>query len=198
MTLTEMFADVLKWNVMFGVPIPDDRRGQMLTLLEEEFQEFETAATFSDQADAVGDMLVIALGICARLIHYPQPSPRIYKLAGSKLNNVRVDRRAIQSVRDCLNASTDVDIALNDFIEILFIHSKNNNIDLVEVFKKIMEKNWKKFWTAEEAKKAPSTYSIRNVGGIVVYNQIGKVVKPPSFEHPVHAAPTKLKFNHPK
>jgi len=184
--LTAMFSDVLKWNVCFGVPVPDDNTFGMLSLLQEEYEEFASATTDTDKVDALGDMLVVALGICARLVVLPYRCPAIAKRAGQAASKIKLDRRSIQSVADCIHGSTDMQQSLSEFIELILIHCQNANIDIVPIFERIMIKNWTKYWSESELKEVKAGHTIKRVGGIVVYNKDGKIQKPPSFEHPVH------------
>lgn len=182
-TVDKMFGEVLRWNILFNVPIPDNK--VPLHLLKEELDEFLNATHDRDRSDAVGDMLVIALGICARLVVKPELQPSLRKRAGSGLSKVRINHQTIQGIMDAINSSMDCSTAMNEFLEILFIHCENTALDIETVFNNIMKANWTKFWTVEEIKSMPSTMkAIYPVQGIVVHNSTGKVMKPSSFKHP--------------
>jgi len=90
-------------------------------------------------------------------------------------------RRAITSPS---GGNTSLQSALSQFLEIIFIYCEDNHIDIMPVFDNVMKANWTKYWTAEEAKKLPEGYKAETVGGIVVKNAAGKIMKPPSFKHP--------------
>lgn len=188
-----MFSEVLRWNVMFGVPVPDDNIIGMAKLLQEEFDEFVHAETEEQKADALGDIVVVTLGICARTLNQPQRAKGIIQRAGG-VARVNLDVLVFYGVMDSINSGLEVGRACSELLEIVFIECDRRKIDIESVFRKIMDANWKKFWTEEEAKKAPQGYVVEKTGGIVVKNEFGKVMKPPTFEHPkVLADPPKPK-----
>jgi len=182
--LTRMFADVLRWNIMFGVPVPDDNTNQMLALLQEEFNEYWEATHDSGRVDALGDMIVVALGACARLVHKPYRCEYLTRRMGQAASKFALDRYSLQGVIDSIGSGTNPCLALSEFLELIFIHCHNAGIDIVPVFDNIMKANYSKYWTEEELKTIKSTDVVLRVGGIVVKNKSGKVIKPPSFVHP--------------
>jgi hypothetical protein len=181
--LNKMFSEVLRWNVMFGVPVPDDNILGMGKLLQEEFNEFVNAENDEERADALVDIVVVTLGICARTLNQPQSAKGIIQRAGG-INRVNLDIMVFYGVMDSINSGLEIGRACSELLEIVFIECDRRKIDIEAVFRKVMDANWKKFWTEEEAKKAPQGYIVEKVGGIVVRNEFGKVMKPPTFEHP--------------
>lgn len=178
-----MFSEVLKWNVMFGVPIPDDNVLGMGKLLQEEFNEFINAKDDQEKADALGDIVVVTLGICARTMNCPFPAKHIIHRAGG-VDRVNLDVLVFYGVMDSINSGLEVGRACSELLEIVNIECNRRGIDLQAVFRKIMDANWKKFWSEEEAKKLPEGCKMERIGGIVVKNEYGKIMKPPTFKHP--------------
>ena len=180
--IDKMFADVLQWNVFFNVPIPDSNVNHAMLMLAEEFDEFFAAKDDAGRVDAIGDMYVVALGICARLVVRPVRCEYLHKRAGD-IRRVKVDRFTLQGTIDAINSGTGIPLAISEFLEILYCHCLTHNIDIQSAFDKIMAANWTKFWTPEEAKTATGQVILPKQG-IVVKNAAGKILKPPSFNHP--------------
>jgi len=182
--LPEMFGEVLKWNILFGVPIPDNNIQGILSLIKEEYTEFTTATNIRSRNDAIGDLIVVTLGACARLVTMPQRCPHIIKLAGQLNQTIRINSANIQGVYDSLSSGNNVGKGLSEFLEIIFTHCELERIDIVPVFNEIMKANWTKYWKESELQLRPAISSIKFIGGWVVYSKSGKILKPPSFVHP--------------
>ncbi len=182
--LSDMFGEVLRWNIMFGVPVPGTEYNRMIDLIKEEWAEFKTATTDQSRADALADLVVVILGACARLVSRPVISGRVQTLLRQNWKSVTLDDQSISPLYDEIGRGF-IDKSAADFLELLFIYCRAQNIDIVSTFRQVMKANWTKYWTAEEVKNSlPLGCVAMQVGGIVVKNRAGKIQKPPSFLHP--------------
>ena len=178
MQIDKLFGEVLKWNVAFQVEIPS--KNLNLEIFYEEYKEYSEAKTEEERIDALGDMIVVLLGIAAKLVILPAENKSIKALAQNQV--VKINDYVVQSLTDSVLGNYQQATALSEILAVLDIELTNRKQDTDKVVMKIMEYNWKKFWTEAEVKttKLPS---VKTAFGYVVKNETGKIQKPPSFVH---------------
>lgn len=194
MNLLKQFADVLRWNVYFQIPVPCDDNQQMVKLLTEEYEEYRNADTKEKQLDALGDMMVVALGICARKIHKPTISTKLLSLSGGK-QSIVLDMYVMDAVVNALLGNYGYQQALDELITVLDVVIQQHKVETDTIVETIMAANWKKFWTLEQIKSLPTGYTLHEIPTGAVVKKGGKVMKPPTFVHPEVLKDLSVKIN---
>lgn len=154
-------------------------------MLEEEYNEWSHAEPLSDDLlDALVDILYIAHGNLLALglkLELPATSA-VYTLTIKKLSLHQTAAKALFSLSQrplCQDRLRPDHAAL---IESAYLAGVSNGFDVESAFNDVHSANMKKLWSAEELPHSPYKNKVATEGGYIVYNDSGKVVKPPSWQ----------------
>jgi len=160
-------------------------------LIDEEYKEWKQASPMSnDLLDSLVDLLYVTYGAFAQLgvkldnsISYA-PLP----LAGRKISIDAYVAMSFAALRKRPLCRFTLESHLTKLILALHQAAAANGYDVDQAFDIVHKSNQSKFWTAEEVKSmniSPDLTSYKpQMNKYVVFNQAGKVIKPPSFVPP--------------
>jgi len=159
-------------------------------MLEEEYKEWQRAKPLDYELfDAYVDILYIAhgslLALGVKLKELPILANHI-QLTGRKMaldHNMAMALSALQKRPLCPDRlQTD----LSNLIQATYIAALSNGLDIDAAFCGIHVANMNKLWNADEMQHATSknTVKVNTPDGVrwIVYNDYGKVIKPPSWK----------------
>lgn len=193
-TMVRDFMRTFKQQLPKGfVDANDDVANGRFHMLEEEYKEWSRADPLSEELfDAQIDILYIAHGTLLAL-GLPLEASELKinhlstNLTGRKLalhNECALALAAIQKRPLCRERLIPT---LNNLIEATYISALANGMDIDRGFTAVHTANMRKLWTKEELPLAPNkqnTTQTQGPGGVtmfIVYNDYGKVVKPPGW-----------------
>lgn len=160
-------------------------------LIDEEYKEWQQASPMSnDLLDSLADLLYVTYGSFAHLgikidgmaDYTPLP------LTGRKISIDAYVAMAFAALRKRPLCRFTLESHLTKLILSLHQAAAANGYDVDQAFDIVHKSNYTKFWTAEEVKSmgiSPDLTSYKPaLNKYVVFNQSGKVTKPPSFTPP--------------
>ena len=160
-------------------------------LIDEEYKEWQQASPMSnDLLDSLVDLLYVTYGSFAQLgvkldgmaDYTPLP------LTGRKISIDAYVAMAFAALRKRPLCRFTLESHLTKLTLALHQAAAANGYDVAQAFDIVHASNYTKFWTAEEVKSmgiSPDLTSYKpQLNKYVVFNQSGKVTKPPSFVPP--------------
>lgn len=185
----QRLAMVREFHTTFKVPLPRtfediDNSAALArrTLQVEEFEEYMAADVGVDMLDALVDMEYITCGtqlvLGLPIVHFEDVPLTIYacqQQLADELNKSQLCQRGLKNTTARLRS-------------VIAKIAEDNMFKFHEAFTVVHEANMKKQWTGDETKLAKEGSVITpsvNPGLFIVKRADGKIMKPPTFVHPV-------------
>lgn len=169
----------------------DDIAELRYKLISEEYKEWQAAAPMSNELlDSICDLLYVTYGTFAHLGLKFDEALTYTKLplTGKKIAIDHYVAMALSALTKRPLCRLSLEPNLSQLILSLYQAGEANGFDITQAFDIVHKSNYTKFWTKEEVKSmgiAPNLTSYKpTLNKFVVFNQYGKVTKPPSFIPP--------------
>ena len=155
-------------------------------MLEEEYNEWSKSVPLSDDLlDALVDILYIAHGNLLALglpLEFPTVLLNTPTLTIKKLSLHAEVGKTLHSLRQRPLCSDRLRPDHATLIYATWLAGLANAFDIDGAFKEVHQANMRKIWTADELRHSPYKNTTPSGSGVIVYNNSGKVVKPPSWQ----------------
>ena len=156
-------------------------------MLEEEHLEWSKSEPMSnDLLDALVDILYIAHGNLLALglpLEFPASLLNTPSLTIKKLSLHNEAAKALHSLQQRPLCSQRITPDHSTLIYATWLAGLANGFDIDGAFAEVHAKNMEKIWTsADDLRHSPYKNTTPTQGGVIVYNDAGKVVKPPSWQ----------------
>lgn len=160
-------------------------------LISEEYKEWQAAAPMSNELlDAICDLLYVTYGTFAHLGLKFDEALTYTKLplTGKKIAIDHYVAMALSALTKRPLCRLSLEPNLSQLILSLYQAGEANGFDITQAFDIVHKSNYTKFWTKEEVKSMGIATNLTSykptLNKFVVFNQYGKVTKPPSFVPP--------------
>lgn len=125
--LLAMFQKVVLITVLDGVIIPNDNREAMQRALQEEWYRYKDNDLLPKHK--IVNLVKCILEICAQLFYRPVITGQVQRMAGQHLSSIRLNSMHVNGVLAEFH-SDNLPQQLNSLLEIIFIHCRNEGIDI--------------------------------------------------------------------